>query len=222
MDFSGREIVLIVGLGAVVGFGIYMFVTPISPDWKKAEIVSRDPDISSFEPFYASNVVSQRRRYNWTFGVVSAGPWKMRGFGGRAPANILFGSSEPEFILHPWNPGDWQMSNISQTLTVPKDAEHVRAFMTGRDASYLLYNTSNPRFPECADTKMMLFVFSDGESLNKTEIVQGELETLTLDITDYTGETVKILGGVIPADRECPSGFNWLHIEGLGVEAISG
>ncbi|MCJ7479045.1 MAG: hypothetical protein MUP63_02595 [Candidatus Nanohaloarchaeota archaeon QJJ-7] len=191
----------------------------------EAETISDDPNFSVFSAMEVDNPSSTPiLEYGWnTNDTIEAGPWAREGFGEKVSGSDLFDTEEDGFILHAWTPslgsGKWFPSNVSQSVQIPETVENARVVMRGKSAAYLLKNISRDT---CKDTEMRLTVIpSQGQPIQKTTVVSYDMENLTIDVSDYVGEEIGIVGGTMPYDgSQCEGGTNYLYIDSLFVERI--
>lgn len=218
---------VIVALGLGVGFFAQgIFDEPADESNQINYItVSEDPNFESVDTFATSGILEDKRFYNWSVGSIDLGTWHLKGYGGRAPAEILYGVEEPKMILHPWtrtrNPdsSDWFSSNITQTVEVPESSDRIRAVIRGESAADALY--SGVDGGKCPDTVMGLEVLNqENQSVfEETKVVSNESQ-ITANVTDFKGQELHIYG-TVNNGGECGTYRDWLQMNFLGLQAAN-
>ena len=185
------------------------------------ETISEDHDFSNVEKIDVSTPRVNSRDSGWIYDLRMFGDWQLSGLGGKPPVDLLHNTDKSTFYLHTWtltpsSPGDWFNSTLSQNVTLPSDAENLRAVMEGRNGAFTLYENSTD-YPTCTVSEMVLKVEGENSSVSDNTFVSKNSTELSVNITEMQGENVTLTGGVRPDSTGCRNDA-WVRVDSLRIE----
>ncbi len=179
----------------------------LDPFLSQKNVISEDPNITS-----SVQVTSSTERYI----EKGAGAWNISG-------DFSYNAQLEGLVVHPWpnplsedeNLSDTRRSGVEQVVQLPQEGE-LKAVLEGKNIAYQLKPEG-----ECADSRMILEVVSleSGDRLKDSKIVGKETSNITLSLSQFAGEKVKVGGYGHYGDGGCGSwSGEFTFLESLYIE----